>query len=166
MKYVVLTLCACLALVGCGSDPVAQPDPSPSTSSAVATPTTKGPETPQEFLRRWYRVADQMERDGVTGPFEALNLDSCRDCATYEDTVRGIYRRGERVLGTHTRVDRVTSAGVFWRVDVWANPTRIVDSKGRVKARLAGGGETYRFALKRRDGEWRVAGKIRLGKPE
>lgn len=161
MKYVVLAVLLVL-LVGCGRDP--QPhftSPPPPTVSPTAT--APAVETPEAFLRRWYRVSDGMELTGKTKAFDSMHLKSCRSCETYESAIRGFYFSGQRVVGTHTSVRSVRRLRAdVWIVDSAAAEVRIIDRRGRIVGRYPGGLETYRITLAKRADGWRIASMIRL----
>ncbi|GAB3862415.1 hypothetical protein GCM10028801_27910 [Nocardioides maradonensis] len=159
MKHVVLAVLLVL-LVGCGGDP--QPHFSSAPPTLVPTTTAPAVETPQAFLRRWVHAMDTMERTGKPAPWEALNLRSCKDCATVAATVRGVYAGGYHVAGSRSRVKSVVHLrGGIWQARVFSQPTDVLDRSGRKRGGYPGGWTTLQVTLVCRSGALRVASVVR-----
>lgn len=160
MKYVGIAVLL-LLLAGCGGDP--QPTFSPSPS--VSTPTTTAPavETPQQFLRRWVRAMDAMERTGKPAAWQRMNLHTCKSCSVAAAAVRAVYEAGRHVIGGQSRIVSITHArSGRWHIRTVSQPSRIVDHSGHAKGSFPGGPTTLEVTLAKRGDGFRVAILIRV----
>jgi hypothetical protein len=86
-----------------------------STSSSPPPSPTEDPETPEEFVRRWVALANQLGRDGKPGPLLAASH-QCADCSSIAKGVAKIYADGGWIRGGD------------WEV---LDPIRRINSSGR-----------------------------------
>jgi hypothetical protein len=96
---------SCLASLGLSScsnatSSTADPPPTPPTvSQGTDEPSpSPTPETPEEFVRRWVAVANQLGRDGEPGPLLAASH-QCDDCSAIARGVAQIYDAGGWIHG-------------------------------------------------------------------
>jgi hypothetical protein len=132
-----------LGLTSCSEDdpePILAPTPTASpTPSSTATET--GPsETPEEFIRRWVELSNEMQVTGETEEYLAISS-GCRPCNLVANDVEEIH-----------------GAGGFVRTDGW-EILKFIRSSGPAKRpseveTLPGGRLIERFHLERMDSSW------------
>lgn len=91
-----------LALAGCGGDPEPKIDASVSASPSVSlspteVETSASPvvqeESPEDFIRRWVGLYNQMQTSGDVSDFRAITS-KCESCKRLADQIEGIYQDG------------------------------------------------------------------------
>ena len=88
-----LTCCGLLALFGCSDDSSSSADPPSPTPTSTSTSPTPDAETPEEFVRRWVEVSNEMQNTGKTGEYRSLSR-GCRPCTAVADQVEGYFGAG------------------------------------------------------------------------
>lgn len=149
---------AALLLAGCSGDPEPRfepPDsPSPSESETSAEPEAQ---TPEEFIREWFRVGTEMQNTGDTAAFRSLSKD-CKPCASFADDVEDVYRAGGYIsIESERLLDVKQLASGDYVVKVRSSPTEFRESSDAQVDSFPGGVNTYQVALTERDGSWLLA---------
>lgn len=163
LATVVVVALPLLFTSGCGNDPIKPKPfetPMASTSPTPTQPVTPQAESPEQFIRRWQRLSNEMQTSGDTTRYRAVNL-NCSSCERFADQIDSIYRDGGYV---HTRggtVQRVRRVGgprdrPQLRATVRSSPTSYLAVKGGDVESLPGGRNTYLITLKIKSGEWFV----------
>jgi hypothetical protein len=166
-RTLALALTVPVLLAGCSDDPEPTPKiPEPTSSSPTPTPTeseTAEAESPEDFVRRWVTVSDQMQTTGNVGEFQRMSR-KCQACADVVDQVRSIYESGGSIELTETKVgrlDRVESEPPTFHVDLNTPETIIRSESGAVDQRLPAGVGKYVLTLNGEPGDWYVAAYAR-----
>jgi hypothetical protein len=106
-----LTLAVPVLLAGCSDDPEPTPKiPEPTSSSPSPTePASEEPEaeSPEEFIRRWVEVGDEMQVTGETAEYERMVDESCDACASFVNSVRDVYSSGGSVEFEGARINGI-----------------------------------------------------------
>lgn len=149
-------------LAGCSDEPEPAPKlPEPTSSSPTPTPTeseTPEAESPEDFIRRWQKAADEMARSGNTAEFLSLSK-GCQACATYAAQVSGVYDKGGDVTFGGSEVLAIQE-------DAAKPPTFVVDVRAtKLTIKVPGEGpqvfpaatQRYRMILKRDAGAFAMA---------
>ena len=90
-----LTCCGLLALSSCSDDSSSSadpPSPTPTSTSSEPSP-TQAVETPEEFVRRWVGVSNEMQNTGETKTYRSISR-GCRPCMAVADQVEGYFEAG------------------------------------------------------------------------
>ena len=163
-----LALAAALPLLvaGCSEDDPEPKMPDPSPSSSSSTPTaepTKEQESPEDLIRRWVEVGDQMQRTGEVAEFRRLSR-NCQACAQVVDEVRTIYAGGGSIDFDGSQVSllkRVAPDPPTFHLNLATAETVIRTADGAVDRRLPSGEGLYVVILNGRPGQWHVANYAR-----
>jgi hypothetical protein len=150
-----------LGLTSCSEDdpePILAPTPTASpTPSPTATET--GPsETPEEFIRRWVEIYNEMQTTGDTSEYRAVGPD-CRPCREVAEQIDKIFENGGSI---RTKGWSVVSIGEpsgdaqtpSYDVRIKSTPTFYTERAGGPKKSFPGGTFVERFVLKLEDGQW------------
>lgn len=157
-----------LLLAGCSDDEPEpkMPDPPPSSSSSSSTPIAEPPkeqESPEEFIRRWVQVGDEMQQTGEVAEFRRLSR-NCQACAQVVDQVRTIYAGGGSIEFAGSQVSllkRVAPDPPTFHLNLSTPETVIRNAAGAVDQRLPSGEGLYLVILNGRPGAWHVANYAR-----
>lgn len=157
-----LALAVPVLLAGCSEDAEPTPKmPEPTTSSSTPTPTeseTPQAESPEDFVRRWVEVGDEMQQTGKTTEFRKLSR-KCQACADVAKQVESIYDAGgsiEFAGSTVSLLKRVADAPPTFHLDLRTPETIIREANGE-EQRLPAGTGMYLVTLNGKPGEWFVA---------
>ncbi len=159
--YLTATLLAvaCL-LAACGGGETAEPIFTPSTSntSTSPSPSTTDQEDPEDFIRRWQALGDEMQNTGDTGLYRNTYLPSCDACEGFADAVDEIYADGGRVEFPRTMIKSLTSrgGGVF-DLNVTVPETKVFAGATAEPQVLPGSSLIWEVQLRQRGGTWFVA---------
>lgn len=164
-----------LLLAGCGGDSTADP-PGPSSGSPTATSSTTGSasptspsasqtaaaESPEEFIRRFVKVKNEMVTTGETTAFLRLAGPECGYCQGFADTVTAIYAEGGRVKTRGWRILSINPRGssgdqLKFRVRILSAPTDYRESESAPVKHLTGGRSDNLFTVFKRNDGFRVA---------
>jgi hypothetical protein len=163
-RHAAALLAAALLLAACSDDPEPRfaptEAPSPTESSSSTAPEAQSPE---EFIREWVELDNQMTASGETDEFRAASV-GCDPCNEYADQVEQIYGAGGfiRTDGrTVTSVEKAELRGAY-ELRIESSPTKYKERAGGSVKSLPGGEATLRLVLRKRDGEWIVADEVQL----
>lgn len=109
-RLLALALAASVLLAGCSDKAEPTPKmPEPTTSSSPEPTESQTPEaeSPEDFIRRWVQVGDEMQVTGKTERYRAITHSSCKACRTFEKAVRDVYASGGSIEFAGTKVDRI-----------------------------------------------------------
>ncbi len=156
-----------LFLAGCTDEAEPTPKiPDPTTSSSTPSPTeteTPEAESPEEFVRRWVEVGDEMQASGDVSEFRKLSR-NCQACAQVADQVESIYASGGSIDFAGTQVsllERIASDPPTFHLDLKTPETIIRTKDGAVDQRLPKGTGMYLVTLNGKPGAWYVAAYAR-----
>ena len=149
---------AALLLFGCTDDPEPRfeptTSPSPSGSETSAEPEAQ---TPEEFIREWFRVGTAMQNTGDTAAFRSLS-DDCQPCETFADDVEEVYKAGGYISIESERLLDVKQLGSGdYVVKVRSSPTEFRESSDAQVDSFPGGVNTYQVTLAERNGSWMLS---------
>src|SRR6478736_10431719 len=106
-RTLALTLAVPVVLAGCTDDPEPKPKiPETTSSSPTPTPTeseTPEAESPEDFIRRWVKVGDEMQKTGKTAEYDAMSP-NCKACQGFVDSVEEVYGAGGSAEFAGTRI--------------------------------------------------------------
>lgn len=161
-RALALTLTVPLLLAGCSDDPAPEPKmPDPTPSSSAPSPTeseTAEAESPEEFVRRWVEVSNEMQRTGDVDAYLKISGE-CRPCKQVARQVASAFEAGGYVKTKGWTVrsitDRSGGGKPIYDVRVDSAPTELKASKSGKPSRLPGGDLTYRFRLNR-EAPWQL----------
>ncbi len=155
-------------LVGCGGDEPPPEPPSSATGSPSPTPTdspsasdTAGPETAEDFIRRWVEANTEMQNTGETAEFRKLGR-GCSPCKSVADTVDSFYSAGGYVKTEGWNIESVepghesSGDGSQLILHIESRPTEYKESADGDVMRLPGEITRYRFDLGSRNDHWVV----------
>jgi len=141
-----LTCCGLLALPSCSDDSSSSaepPSPTPSSTSSEPSPTQEA-ETPEEFVRRWVEVSNEMQNTGETEAYRSISR-GCRPCMAVADQVEGYFEAGGYVKTggwsiTSVKLSKPGAKGrVTATVEVESAPTEYKESADADAQTLEGG---------------------------
>jgi hypothetical protein len=160
-----LACCGLLALAGCSDDSSsAGPDPSPTAESSSPSPSptdTQDSETPEEFVRAWVDLSNEMQNSGETENYRAISS-RCRPCIAVADQVESYFAAGGHVRtdGWDIRTIEISAAGpkdqVTATVDVDVAPTEYLEAAGGDVKHLDGGHVVELLTLEPEKESWAV----------
>lgn len=166
-RALALTLAVPVLLAGCSDDPEPTPKiPEPTSSSPSPTePATEEPEaeSPEEFIRRWVEVGDEMQMTGQVAEFKRMSR-NCQACAQVAAQVKSIYGSGGSIEFAGTKVallKEVAPQPPTFHVDLNTPETVIRAENGAVDQRLPAGVGKYLLTLNGKPGRWYVAAYAR-----
>lgn len=166
-RALALALAVPALLAGCSDDPEPTPKiPEPTSSSPTPTPTeseTPEAESPEDFVRRWVEVGDEMQTTGDADEFERLSR-NCQACADVVEQVKSIYASGGSIefAGTKVgRLERIAPKPPTFHLDLNTPETIIRSESGAVDQRLPAGVGKYVLTLNGEPGNWYVAAYAR-----
>lgn len=167
-RALALILAVPVLLAGCSDDEPAPTPKIPEPTSSSPTPTeaaTEEPEaeSPEEFVRRWVAVGDEMQTTGKVAEFERMSR-NCQACAQVVAQVKSIYASGGSIELSGTKVaqlKRVAPTPPTFHVDLNTPETVIRSSSGAVDQRLPAGVGKYLLTLNGKPGRWYVAAYAR-----
>jgi hypothetical protein len=166
-RALALTLAVPVLLAGCSDDPEPTPKmPEPTSSSPSPSPTeSEEPEaeSPEEFIRRWVEVGDEMQMTGDVAEFKRMSR-NCQACAQVVAQVKSIYASGGSIEFSGTRVallKEVAPEPPTFHVDLNTPETVIRTESGAVEQRLPAGVGKYLLTLNGKPGRWYVAAYAR-----
>jgi hypothetical protein len=162
----VVTAVLAVALTGCdGGEPEPEfTDEVASSPSTPVSPTEPSPseafdptqETAKEFIRRWIRLSNQVQRTGETDEYRRITR-GCKECDSFATHMERIHRDGGFV---RTKGERVRSmrheGGPSWRVEVESFPTVYRESRDGQRGTFEGGDISYLVTIDKKKGEWRL----------
>lgn len=125
LRRLATPLVALLVLLGtaaCNDDPepkFADPTDDPTTSSSAPTsdsPTSSppGPESAEDFIRRWQALGDAMQRTGQSAEYEDLNV-GCDSCDYFVAAVKDVYSAGGRIEFAGTDIKKMVEVSAARR---------------------------------------------------
>lgn len=149
---------AVLLLAGCAGDPEPRftptQSPSPTESETSAEPEAQ---TPEEFIREWFRVGTAMQNTGDTATFRSMS-DDCEPCETFADDIEAVYDAGGYISIESERVlDVKQMESGDYVVNVRSTPTKFRESSDAQVDSFPGGVNTYQVTLTGRNGSWLLA---------
>jgi hypothetical protein len=156
-----------LLLPACGGgDSVADPPVSSAPPSSDPTQPPKR-ESPEHFIRRFYRAEQRMENTGKTKRY-ALLFNDCRSCHALANQVLGFYAKGGYVRWGGLRIRSIevnTSDGKqhAFAVRGVAAPTSYQSSSSGSTQHLEGGKTTELVTLEHAGRSWVVTSFAKLG---
>lgn len=157
-RILIVMLVAALVLVGCADDPTpklaAKPSPTPTITSSASPVAVK--ETPEDFIRRWFRTGVEMQATSDTKAFTTLN-NGCDPCDDLVASVTSYYARGGYIRPASVEVVSITQpqkAVLNFDVRTNSGATTLKESVEADEKRLAGGPQTYQVRLKRQGPIW------------
>lgn len=166
-RALALTLAVPVLLAGCSDDPEPKPKiPETTSSSPTPTPTeseTPEAESPEDFVRRWVEVGDEMQTTGDVAEFERLSR-KCQACADVVAQVETIYESGGSIEFTGTEIGRlkqIASKPPTFHLDLNTPETIIRSKSGDVDQRLPAGVGKYLLTLNGKPNDWYVAAYAR-----
>jgi len=141
-----LTCCGLLALSSCSDDSSSSadpPSPTPTSTSTERSPTQEV-ETPEEFVRRWVEVSNEMQNTGETKAYRSISR-GCRPCTAVADQVERYFEAGGYVKTggwsiTSVKLSKPGSKGrLTATVEVDSAPTEYKESADADAQTLEGG---------------------------
>ena len=166
-RTLALALAVPVLLAGCSEEPEPTPKiPEPTSSSPTPTPTvseTPEAESPEDFVRRWVKVGDEMQTTGDAGEFKRLSR-KCQACADVVEQVESIYSSGGSIEFAGTKVGRLkrtASDPPTFHLDLNTPETIIRSESGAIDQRLPAGVGKYVLTLNGEPGDWYVAAYAR-----
>jgi len=151
-------LIALVLLGGCAGDDLVQV-PTAATSSAASAPTAapartakREPETPRQFIRRWFRAYELMISSADSAPFRRISKE-CADCRGIQRRIDAIFESDGEIFGGEAEIIVIRPVGrsrgsQSWVAEFNAGPTRYRDKPGADMRTLLGGHGGYRFVLR------------------
>ena len=166
-RALALALAVPILLAGCSDDPEPEPKiPEATSSSPTPTPTeseTPQAESPEDFIRRWVEVGDEMQTTGEVAEFKRMSR-KCQACGDVVEQVTSIYNAGGSIefAGTEIgRIDRVASKPPTFHLDLNTPETIIRSASGAIDQRLPAGVGKYVLTLNGEPDDWYVAAYAR-----
>jgi hypothetical protein len=142
----VFACCGLLALSSCSDDSSSSadpPSPTPTSTSSQPSPTQEV-ETPEEFVRRWVEVSNEMQNTGETKVYRSISR-GCRPCTAVADQVERYFEAGGYVKTdgwsiSSLKLSKPGAAGrVTATVEVESAPTQYKESAEADAQALEGG---------------------------
>jgi hypothetical protein len=161
-RALALTIAVPVLLAGCSDDPEPTPKiPEPTSSSPSPSPTeTDEPEaeSPEEFVRRWVEVGDEMQMTGKVAKFRQMSR-GCVACADLIKNVERIYESGGSIAFDGTEIVHLKSRSKrppTFELDLDTPTTRVLDASGSEEQTFPAGIGKYLLTLDEEGDGWRV----------
>lgn len=165
----VVSVLVALVVGGCdGGDPEPElsdevslsPSATVSASSGEASPSASldpTEESAREFIRRWIRINNEMQRTLDVEAFRRISDGDCRSCSQFMGRISEIRRNDGFIRTTGSKVVRMKHDGhTQWTVDLRGAPTKYKESASAPAESLPGGPYTYVAFIKRSGGVWKL----------
>jgi len=126
--------------------------------TAVETTPVAEQETPEEFIRRWFKASKQMQNTGETSEYLEL-AENCSPCKQIADDIEAIYAAGGEV---RFQGDQIKSVGRYGKaqdrylVKAQVLPTAYETASGAPTETFPGGAEQFVVTLRTQGSSWQV----------
>jgi hypothetical protein len=152
-----------LSACGGGDDSIADP---PISSAPTSSPTgAPQQESPEHFIRRFYRAEINMENTGRMKSYEAM-FNGCKPCSSLVTRVQSIYTSGGFIRWGGLTIKSIAETGTghsgkTFTIRFDARKTTYRESAGGPLKTLVGGPSSDLLTLQNANGHWLVTARAR-----